>query len=148
VIKRINPSGIISLPVIHSSKPDFQPRNLKIRLAIVYAEGDIVVVRSVQQGSGVTPLKRPGEVRQDEDVKAVVLRINSPGGSVTGSERIQREVVLTHKEKPVIVSMGDYAASGGYWIATGADHIFAEPNTITGSIGVFGLQFNIQKLGY
>jgi protease-4 len=82
----------------------------------------------------------------DEDVKAVVLRINSPGGSATASEVIQREVRLTRQKKPVIVSMGDYAASGGYWIATGANHIFAEPSTITGSIGVFGLQFNVQKL--
>ncbi|MBD2126974.1 signal peptide peptidase SppA [Microcoleus sp. ZQ-A2] len=131
-----------------AQNPDFQPRNSKNKIAIVYAEGEIVDGQgSVQQVGGDTFAKRLREVRQDEDVKAVVLRINSPGGSVTGSERIQREVVLTHKEKPVIVSMGDYAASGGYWIATGADHIFAEPNTITGSIGVFGLQFNIQKLG-
>jgi protease-4 len=86
------------------------------------------------------------QLRLDEDVKAVVLRINSPGGSATASEVIQREVRLTRQKKPVIVSMGDYAASGGYWIATGASHIFAEPSTITGSIGVFGLQFNVQKL--
>ncbi|AFZ17313.1 signal peptide peptidase SppA [Allocoleopsis franciscana] len=131
-----------------AQSPDFQPRNSKNKIAIVYAEGEIVDGQGgVQQVGGDTFAKRLREVRQDEDVKAVVLRINSPGGSVTGSERIQREVLLTRKEKPVIVSMGDYAASGGYWIATGADHIFAEPNTITGSIGVFGLQFNIQKLG-
>lgn len=131
-----------------AQSPDFQPRKSENKIAIVYAEGEIVNGQGgVQQVGGDTFAKRLREVRQDEDVKAVVLRINSPGGSVTGSDRILREVVLTRKEKPVIVSMGDYAASGGYWIATGADHIFAEPNTITGSIGVFGLQFNIQKLG-
>ena len=131
-----------------AQSPDYKARKSKNKIAIVYAEGEIVDGQGgVQQVGGETFAKRLREVRQDEDVKAVVLRINSPGGSVTGSERIQREVVLTRKEKPVIVSMGDYAASGGYWIATGADHIFAEPNTITGSIGVFGLQFNIQKLG-
>ncbi|MCA1991442.1 MAG: signal peptide peptidase SppA, partial [Coleofasciculus sp. S288] len=90
--------------------------------------------------------KQMRQIRLDKDVKAVVMRINSPGGSATASEVIQREVRLTREKKPVIISMGDYAASGGYWIATGGNYIFAEPNTITGSIGVFGLQFNVQKL--
>jgi protease IV len=123
-------------------------RSSKNKIALVYADGEIVDGQGgVQRVGGDSLAKQIREVRQDEDVKAVVLRINSPGGSVTGSEKIQREVLLTQKEKPVIVSMGNYAASGGYWIATGAEHIFAESNTITGSIGVFGLQFNIQKLG-
>jgi protease-4 len=79
-------------------------------------------------------------------VKAIVLRVNSPGGSALASELIQREVILARKEKPVVVSMGYLAASGGYWISTFGDRIFAEPNTITGSIGVYGLLPNIQKL--
>jgi protease-4 len=87
------------------------------------------------------------KIRQDQDVKAVVLRINSPGGSATAAEVIQREIKLTRQSKPVIVSMGDVAASGGYWIASDSNRIFAQPNTITGSIGVFGLLFNGQKLG-
>jgi protease-4 len=114
----------------------------------VYAEGEIVDGQgSGQQVGGDSFARQIRRARQDDDIKAMVLRINSPGGSVTASEEILREVRLTRDKKPVIVSMGDYAASGGYWIATGANYIFAEPNTITGSIGVFGLQFNVQKLG-
>lgn len=117
------------------------------QIALVYAEGDIV------SGSGspgqiggdrLSALLR--ELRQDEDVKAVVLRINSPGGSATASDRITREVQLLQAEKPVIVSMGSLAASGGYQIATYADEIFASPTTITGSIGVFGLLPNFQDI--
>ena len=79
-------------------------------------------------------------------MKAIVLRVNSPGGSASASEAIQREVRLAKKVKPVVVSMGSYAASGGYWIAAYGDKIFAEPTTITGSIGVFGVQFDVKKL--
>jgi protease-4 len=126
---------------------DFKKRTSKNKIALVYAEGEIVNGQgSGQQVGGGRLARQLRQLRQDEDIKAVVLRINSPGGSVTASEEIQREVRLSRDKKPVIVSMGDYAASGGYWIATGANHIFAEPNTITGSIGVFGLQFNVQKL--
>ncbi len=126
---------------------DFQNRSSNNKIALVYAEGEIVNGQgSAQQVGGDSFARQIRRLRQDEDVKAVVLRINSPGGSVTGSDVIQREVQLTRQKKPVIVSMGNYAASGGYWIATAADHIFAEPSTITGSIGVFGLQFNVQKL--
>ncbi|MNI57228.1 Protease 4 [compost metagenome] len=101
---------------------------------------------------------RPGEIggdkfsrelrklREDDAVKAVVLRVNSPGGSALASDIIWREVILTKKVKPVIVSMGDVAASGGYYIAAAADSIFAEPTTITGSIGVFGVIPNFQNL--
>lgn len=122
-------------------------RDGKNRIAVLYAEGDIV------DGSGDTDqvggnrfARLLRQVRQDEDVKAVVLRVNSPGGSAVASEVIQREMILTRKVKPVVVSMGSIAASGGYWISTYSDRIFAEPNTITGSIGVFGLQPNIQQL--
>jgi protease-4 len=85
-------------------------------------------------------------LRQDDSVKAIVLRVNSPGGSATASEEIQREIRLTMREKPVVVSMGSVAASGGYWISTYSDRIFAEPTTITGSIGVFGLFINVKEL--
>jgi len=82
----------------------------------------------------------------DEHVKAVVFRVNSPGGSAIASEVILRELLLLKKEKPVIVSMGDYAASGGYYISCGADSIFAQANTLTGSIGVFSMLFDASKL--
>lgn len=124
-----------------------QKRGGKNEIAVVYAEGEIV---NGQGGSGDVGGDRLArqlrQLRQNDDVKAVVLRINSPGGSATASEIIQREVILTKKVKPLVVSMGSVAASGGYWIATYGDRIFAEANTITGSIGVFGLQPNIQKL--
>ncbi len=126
---------------------DLKKRTSDNKIAVVYAEGEIVNgLGSAQQVGGQSFARQMRQVRQDDDVKAVVLRVNSPGGSVTASEEILREVRLTRQKKPIIVSMGDYAASGGYWIATGANHIFAEPNTITGSIGVFGLQLNVQKL--
>lgn len=118
------------------------------KIGMAYAEGEIVDGQGgAGQLGGSSFARQLRQLRLDEDVKAVVLRVNSPGGSVTASEEILREVRLTRLKKPVVVSMGDYAASGGYWIATGGNYIFAEPNTITGSIGVFGLQFNVQKLG-
>lgn len=117
------------------------------RIAVIYAEGEIVDGQGTGRSVGGDRLaKQLRRLRLDKDIKAVVLRVNSPGGSATASEVIQREVKLTRKVKPVVVSMGNIAASGGYWISTGADRIFAEPNTITGSIGVFGLLPNIQKV--
>ncbi len=122
-------------------------RNSRNKIAVVYAEGAIV---NGQGSAGQVGSDRFARIlrtlRQDNQVKAVVLRVNSRGGSATASEEIQRELQLTRQVKPVVVSMGDYAASGGYWIATDANRIFAEPSTITGSIGVFGLRFNIQQL--
>ncbi|HUB66782.1 MAG TPA: signal peptide peptidase SppA [Candidatus Methylacidiphilales bacterium] len=117
-------------------------------VAILYLEGEIV------DGWGDTSniggdrfAAQLRELQRDNDVKAVVLRVNSPGGSAYASEVIQNEIIkLKEKRKPVIVSMGNYAASGGYWVSTYGDRIFAEPNTITGSIGVFGLFMDIQKL--
>ncbi|NMG60974.1 signal peptide peptidase SppA, partial [Geitlerinema sp. P-1104] len=84
------------------------------------------------------------DLRLDDDVQAVVLRVNSPGGSAIASEVIKEELELLREEKPVIVSMGNVAASGGYWISMAANEIIAQPNTITGSIGVFGLFFNLE----
>jgi protease-4 len=116
-------------------------------IALVYAEGDIVDGEGEMSEIGGAKFARElRELRQDPDVKAVVLRVNSPGGSAPASEAIQREIVLTRRVKPVVVSMGSYAASGGYWISTYGSRIFAEPTTITGSIGVFGIQFDVQKL--
>jgi len=118
------------------------------RIAIVYAEGEIVDGTGNEEGYvyGAKTARMLREVRQDDGVKAVVLRVNSPGGSVTASEAIAREVRLLQAKKPVVVSMGAYAASGGYWISVPAGRIFAEPTTITGSIGVYGVLLNFQGL--
>ena len=115
-------------------------------IAIVYAVGTIL---SGDTGSGrgvigsATFNKAMRQVRNDDRIKAVVVRINSPGGSAVASDAMWREIDLTAVDKPVIVSMGDLAASGGYWIATAADTIVADPRTLTGSIGVFGVLFNL-----
>jgi protease IV len=117
------------------------------KIAVVYAEGEIVNGQGTPEQIGGDRFARVlRRLRQDKEVKAVVLRVNSPGGSATASDVIQREMILTQKSKPVVVSMGGVAASGGYWISTYANKIFAEPNTITGSIGVYGLQPNFQKI--
>ncbi len=121
--------------------------NKKNQIAVLYAEGEIVDGEGgPTQVGGDRIAQELRKIREDDDVKAVVLRVNSPGGSVTASEVIGREVALTGKKKPVIVSMGNLAASGGYWISMGSRKIFAEANTITGSIGVFGMLFNAEKL--
>ena len=117
------------------------------RIAVLYAQGSIVGGEGDTSEIGSQRFAREiRKLRHNDDIKAVVLRINSPGGSATASEIILREIQLTNKEKPVVVSMGNVAASGGYWIATGADYIFAESSTVTGSIGVFGLLFNVQEV--
>ncbi|MEY3256260.1 MAG: hypothetical protein RLZZ29_1395 [Cyanobacteriota bacterium] len=122
-------------------------RNSENKIAVVYAEGEIVDGKGEDgQIGGDRFAQIFRKIRQDEDVKSVVLRINSPGGSATASEIIQREIKLTRQVKPVIISMGDVAASGGYWIASDSNRIFAEKNTITGSIGVFGILLNGEKL--
>jgi protease-4 len=121
--------------------------NKKNQIAVLYAEGEIVDGEGgPTEVGGDRIAQEMRKIREDDDVKAVVLRVNSPGGSATAAEVIGREVMLTGKKKPVIVSMGNLAASGGYWISMGSNRIFAEPNTITGSIGVFGMLFNAEKL--
>jgi protease-4 len=119
----------------------------KDKIAVIYAQGEIWYGEGgsdvIGQGIINDALKK---AREDEDVKAIVLRVNSPGGSALASDIIWREVEITKQFKPVVVSMGDVAASGGYYIAAGADKIFAEPTTITGSIGVFGTIPNISEL--
>ncbi len=128
-------------------KKSKKPATTSGKIAVVYAEGAIVDGNGMQgEVGGVKFARELRKLRQDADVKAIVLRVNSPGGSATASEHIQREVRLARKVKPVIISMGAYAASGGYWISCYGDRIFAEPTTITGSIGVFGLMINVQKL--
>jgi protease-4 len=119
----------------------------KNRIAIVYASGEINGGEGDDNSIGSERLtKALRKVRLDDKVKAVVLRVNSPGGSSLASDVIWREVMLTKKVKPIIVSMGDYAASGGYYISCAADSIIAEPNTLTGSIGIFAILPNMQKL--
>jgi protease-4 len=117
------------------------------RIAVIYAEGDIVTGRGSDDNIGSDKFAEAiRKARLDDKVKAVVLRINSPGGSSLASDIIYREVVLTKKVKPIIASMSDVAASGGYYIAMACDTIVAHPNSITGSIGVFGVLPNIQPL--
>ena len=117
-------------------------------IAVVYASGEIVDGEGTATGfitsGGLSDTLR--QVRKDDDIQAVVLRVNSPGGSAIASEIIAHEVELLAAEKPVIVSMGNYAASGGYMIAAPGDQIFATPATITGSIGVYGLRLNFKEI--
>ena len=122
-------------------------QNSSQKIAVIYAQGSIVSGEGgAGQIGGDSLARQLRELRTDKEVKAVVLRVNSPGGSALASDIIQREVRLLHKEKPVVISMGDVAASGGYWISTYSNKIFAQANTITGSIGVIGINFNYQKL--
>jgi protease-4 len=116
------------------------------RIAVIIAEGEIVSGKADGVISSEKFAEEIRNARKNEKIKAIVLRVNSPGGSVLASEVIWREVSEAQKVKPVIVSMGEVAASGGYYIAAPADTIVAQPNTITGSIGIFGLSFNVQEL--
>ncbi len=115
------------------------------RIALVYADGDIVGGKGDNESIGSDEFRSLlRKLRLDDDVKAIVFRVNSPGGSSLASDVIWREISLTRKSKPVIVSMGDMAASGGYYIACNADSIFANEGTLTGSIGVFSILPNFQ----
>ena len=116
------------------------------KIAIIYAQGDIVDGKGNDDEVGSeTFIKLLRDARLDDDVKAIVFRVNSPGGSALASEEIWREVTLAKKAKPVVLSMGDYAASGGYYISCNADSVFADNGTITGSIGVFSIIPNLQN---
>lgn len=117
------------------------------KVAVIYANGSIAGGEGDDEEIGSDRIaKAIREARNDEKIKAIVLRVNSPGGSALASDVIWREMVLARKAKPTVVSMGDLAASGGYYISCAADRIFAHPNTITGSIGVFGVIPNISKM--
>jgi len=130
---------MIGIADYNNSNPVDKDYTIKDKIAVIYAEGGIVDGKG---GIGTIGdkkyVKYIQEARRDDGVKAIVLRVNSPGGSAMASENIWRELTLAKEAgKPVVVSMGDYAASGGYYISAPADSIFAEPNTLTGSIGVF-----------
>jgi len=119
----------------------------KNRIAVIYANGDITGGEGTDESIGSERISRAiRKARMDDKVKAIVLRVNSGGGSALASDVIWREIVLSRKVKPVIASFGDVAASGGYYIGCAADSIFVQPNTITGSIGVFGIIPNFQNL--
>ena len=136
----------VSLSKYSNAKVAGEKKNKsKNKIAVIYAAGNIVSGKSDKDKMGSETISAAiREARLDEDVKAIVLRVNSPGGSALASDIMWREVVLAKKAKPVIVSMGDVAASGGYYIACAADKIVASEKTITGSIGVFGVIPNAQ----
>ena len=119
---------------------------VKDKVAVLYLEGEI----TDEDGDGIVGtevIKTIKKIRKNDDIKALVLRVNSPGGSADASEQIWRAVQKVKEDSiPVVVSMGDYAASGGYYISCGADYIFAEPTTLTGSIGIFGTVPNVSKI--
>ncbi|TKC65506.1 signal peptide peptidase SppA [Pedobacter hiemivivus] len=126
-----------------TDEPDKSAKN---KVAVIYANGDIMGGEGSDTKIGSERISRViRKARLDSSIKAIVLRVNSPGGSALASDVIWREIVLTKKVKPVIASFGDVAASGGYYIGCAADSIFVQPNTITGSIGVFGVIPNLQK---
>ena len=146
--KKLNVLSLNEVKNIQKNTPMDKSGNI---IAIYYAEGQIVDKPSA--GMNTTPeivgdkvCMDLSKLRDDDNVKAVVLRVNSPGGSAFASEQIWNEVVKLKEKKPVIVSMGGYAASGGYYISCAADTIIAQPNTITGSIGIFGMFPNPHKL--
>jgi len=116
------------------------------RIAVILAEGEIVDGNADGAISSEKFAEEIRKARKDDNIKAIVLRVNSPGGSILASDVIWREMAEAKKAKPVMVSMGEVAASGGYYISAPADTIVAQPNTITGSIGIFGILFNVQEL--
>jgi protease-4 len=127
-------------------KKQADKKESKNRIAVVYASGEITGGDGDDNSIGSERISKAlREARLNDNVKAVVFRVNSPGGNSLASDVIWREVMLTKKVKPIIVSMGDLAASGGYYISCAADSIIAEPNTITGSIGIFAILPNMQK---
>jgi protease-4 len=140
----INTVGIAQYAKVPSVKKD--KTFARDKIAVIYASGGIVMGDGSEGDiAGERFARTIREARRDSTVKAIILRVNSGGGSAQASDIIWREMTLAKEVKPVIVSMGDVAASGGYYIAAPADYILAGPTTITGSIGVFGLSFNIQE---
>lgn len=116
------------------------------KIAVLYAEGTIYDGEGQQDVYSKTFAKNVRKIAQNDDIKAVVLRVNSPGGSALASEVMYHELMQLKKKKPIIVSMGNYAASGGYYLSCAGDSIVADPNTLTGSIGVVGVMFNIGNM--
>ncbi len=131
----------------YAKAPVSESSSSQDKIAVIYATGDIKSGEGDEETIGSETISKAiRKARLDDNVKAVVLRVNSPGGSALASDVIWREMVLTKKAKPVVVSMGDVAASGGYYISCAADKIYAYPNTITGSIGVFGIIPNMKEM--
>jgi len=141
--KKIN---YVTLSKYSKAPKTIQSNSSENRIAVIIASGEIVSGNGGRENIGSD--KIAAEIRKarlDKKVKAVVLRINSPGGSALASDVMWREVTLTRKVKPIVASMSDLAASGGYYMAMGCDQIVAHPNTITGSIGIFGMLFNVEN---
>ena len=148
-LKKLSNSDQLNLLPLkyYNQVPDFSYGSYGDEIAVIYATGSIVSGEGNEDMIGSESLSELiRSARENSSVKAIVLRVNSPGGSALASEVIWRETVLAQKAKPLIVSFGDVAASGGYYIACAADAIVAEPNTITGSIGVFGVLFNTKDI--
>lgn len=120
--------------------------NAKGKVAVIYVDGNIVDGEDMTQVAGDRFAKIISEVRNDSTIKAAVLRVNSPGGSVLAAEKIKSEIALLQKRMPVVASYGNYAASGGYWISAGCDKIFSNATTLTGSIGVFSMIPDFSKV--
>ena len=135
----VNKISEVSFVKINKYASKLKKGSRKNKIAVVYADGEIVIEGSDADIVGSKMANTLRKVREDKKVKAVVFRVNSPGGSAQAAEAIRHELQLLRAEKPVIVSFGDYAASGGYWISAESDYIFSDYNTLTGSIGVFGL---------
>lgn len=135
-VRRIQEVGFVK---INKYAAKIKKGSRKNKIAVIYADGEIVNSGSDADIVGSKLANTIRKVREDKKVKAVVFRVNSPGGSAQASEAIRHELELLRAEKPVIASYGDYAASGGYWISAQSDFIFSDESTITGSIGVFGM---------
>ncbi len=130
----------------HYRKSFTEDASSKNEIAVIVADGEIIPGKADQGSVGaVTIVDAVRRARNNDNVKAIVLRVNSPGGVFQAGDMMWREIVLAAKQKPVIASMGDYAASGGYYLAMGCDTIVAQPTTITGSIGVFGVMFDLSS---
>ena len=143
-IKASDKINILTNSQYASVRPE--PKTKHDKIAVIYASGQIIDGEGDDSTIGsITLSKAIREARENDKVKAIVMRVNSPGGSALASEVIRREVELAKAEKPFIISMGNYAASGGYWISAEGDRIFADPTTLTGSIGVFGTFPNAKK---
>jgi len=131
----------------YAKAPEADKKSSADKIAIIYASGNIISGEGDEESIGSESISKAiRKARLDDNVKAIVLRVNSPGGSALASDVIWREMLLAKKAKPVVVSMGNVAASGGYYIACAADKIYAYPNTITGSIGVFGIIPNMKEM--
>lgn len=147
-LKKDGKVNFVSLSKYESaSASEYKSGSGEHKIAVLYAQGNIVSKGENEDVmiSSDEYLQQIRKLREDKSIKAIVFRVNSPGGSALASETIWRELQLAKKDKPVVVSMGDYAASGGYYISCMADSIFAQPNTLTGSIGVFAVLPNLQN---